>query len=182
MTKRVINLLFLLSVLFLSLTSLAEEVKYEVYYGLFPAGEIGINFQPQKVVVRGQSGGILGLFYRYRLYLVYDLVNPRSSFMVEEENGKRRRFDYRKILEKKPWLPMVIKLLLHRTRIKKDHPLKVGPYRVIPTGVNGSDYYFLVEGSKRTKAIALKGWGEDSFPERIEVETSSGTIILLRED
>ncbi len=183
MTKRVIDLLFPLFVfLIFSLPLQSKEVHYEVYYGLFPAGEIKIDFAPQKVVVKGKSGGLLGLFYKYRLYLVYDLKNPSSSFMVEKENGKERRFNYQKLLKKKAWLPMVIKLLLHRGDIKKGKVLKVGEYRVVPKEVIGNDYYFLVEGSKRTKAISLKGWKSNRFPERIEIETSSGTIILQRED
>lgn len=181
--KRVLNFFIsLLALLFFPFLAVAKEVHYGVYYGLFPAGEIKIDFAPQRVVVKGKSGGLLGLFYKYRLYLVYDVVNPASSFMVEEENGKKRRFDYKKLLEKKAWLPVVIRILLHRGDIKEGQILRVGEYRVIPRSVNGKDYYFLVEGSKKTKAIALKGWRKNSFPERIEIETSSGTIILQRED
>ena len=87
--KRGLKLLLPLFVLLIfSPLAVAKEVHYGVYYGLFPAGEIKIDFAPQRVVVKGKSGGLLGLFYKYRLYLVYDVVNPASSFMVEEENKK----------------------------------------------------------------------------------------------
>ena len=172
----------LLAVFFLSaLTAFGKEVKYEVSYGLFPAGVIKIYFQPDRVVVKGKSGGLLGWFYKYRLYMVYDLKNPAESYMEEEENGKHRKYDYQRILKKKAWLPLVVKILLTHRGFSEKAPLKVGNYEVILQKVEGNDYYFSVNGSKKTKEIKLFGWKNGDFPEKIEIETSSGTLVLKRD-
>ena len=159
----------------------AKEVKYDVSYGLFPAGVIKIYFQPDRVVVKGKSSGFLGWFYRYKLYMVYNLKNPSESFMEENENGKHKRYDYRRILEKKAWLPLVVRILLTHSGFSADRPLRVGNYEVVLRKVEGDDYYFSVKGSRRTKEIKLFGWRRGDFPERIEIETTSGTLVLERD-
>lgn len=171
---------FVLLLLF-PLLLLGKEVKYEVFYGFFPAGEIKIVFEPQEVVVKGKSSGLLGLFYKYRLYMVYNLRDPQRSFMEERENGKERRYDYWKILKKKPWLPLVIKLLLTHRGFTPNHPIKVDGLEIIPKKVEGYDYTFEVKGSKRVKRIELYGWKEGEFPRRIVVEGSAGTLVLVRD-
>ena len=167
--------------LFFPILLWGKEVKYEVFYGFFPAGKIKIIFEPQEVVVKGKSSGLLGLFYKYRLYMVYNLREPQKSFMEERENGKERRYNYKKILRKKPWLPLVIKLLLTHRGFVPNHPIKVEGLEIIPKKVEGDDYIFEVKGSKKVKVITLYGWKEGEFPHRIVVEGTSGTLVLVRD-
>ena len=169
-----------LFLLLLPLVLFASSVTYKVKLGFFPAGQIKITFLKNRVEARGKSGGFIGLFYKYSFLMVYNIENPSLSFLKEEENGKRRFFEYRKLLKKKAWLPMVVKLLLERERIAKLKKFRVGDYEIILLFHKGEIYTFKVLGSKRTKSITLKGWKESNFPEEIEIETSAGTLKLER--
>lgn len=173
----------LLGILLISfpLLLLGKEVKYDVFYGFFPAGEIKIFFEPQKVVVKGKSSGLLGLFYKYRLYMVYNLQNPQDSFIEEKENDKSRHYDYWKLLRKKPWLPLVVKLLLSHKGFSKNSPIKVGNLEIILQKVEGNDYTFEVRGSSKVKKIKLFEWKKGSFPQRIVVEGKEGTLTLVKD-
>ena len=164
----------------LPLLLFAQSVTYKVYFGIFPAGRIEINFSPQKVEVRGKSGGVIGWFYRYKLFMVYDLKNPQRSFLREEENGKRKLYTYADILRKKSWLPLVVNLLSHRPNPQSLNLIKVGNYTVTLERYENGNFYFRVEGSKNTKAIRLLGWKRGDFPQRIEIETAKGTLILIK--
>lgn len=175
--KRIFGVLFILFPLLL----VGKEVKYEVFYGFFPAGEIKIFFEPQKVVVKGKSSGLLGLFYKYRLYMVYNLQNPQKSFLEEKENDKRRHYDYWKLLRKKPWLPLVVKLLLSHRGFSENKPIEVGNLEIIPQKVEGNDYTFEVEGSGKVNKIKLFGWKRGEFPQRIVVEGKEGTLTLVKD-
>ena len=176
---RFLKALFLTTVFITaSLIGFGKEITYEVFYGWLSAGRITIDFEPQKVVVKGKSGGLIGLFYHYKLYMVYDLKNETQSFMVEKENSKERRYDFQKILQKKAWLPIVVKLLLET----KNPPQKiaVGTYKVILKEVDNNTYTYRVEGSKRTKKVILRYWKPPKFPEEIEIETTKGNLTLKR--
>jgi hypothetical protein len=166
--------------LLLPLVIFAQSVTYKVYFGIFPAGKIEINFSPHRVEVKGKSGGILGWFYRYKLYMVYDLKDPQKSFLKEEENEKRKFYTYSDILKKKSWLPLVVNLLSHPPNPQSLSPLKVGDYTVTLERYEKGNFYFRVSGSKNTKAIRLFGWKRGDFPERIEIETSKGTLVLVK--
>jgi len=162
----------------ITITGLAREITYEVFYGWFSAGRITIDFEPQKVVIKGKSGGMVGIFYHYKLYMVYNLKNETDSFMVEKENSKERKYNFRKILQKKAWLPIVVKLLLEG----KNPPPKVavGTYKVKLKEVDNNTYTYRVEGSKRTKKVILRYWKPPQFPEEIEIETTKGSLTLKR--
>ncbi len=169
----------LLAVFLLTLSSFGKEVSYEVFYGWFSAGKIKIEFLPDKVIVKGKSGGFIGIFYHYKLHMVYDFANETASYMVEEEGSKRKNYDFNKILQKKAWLPMVIRLLSEAEN-PPEH-LKVGQYTVKLLRKEKSDYLYSVEGSKRVKKILLKGWETGHFPREIEIETTKGNLTLKRE-
>ena len=172
--KKVALVLFLLLVNSLY----ALQVKYEVHYGFFPAGIIEIDFQNEQVVVKGKSSGILGWFYKYRLYMVFNLKNPEKSFLIEDENGKHRELNYNKILHKKAWLPLVIKILLSGVDLNKLKTIKVANYRIILQKREENNYTFKVEGSKRVRKIQLLEWKKGFFPKKIVIETSGGTLVL----
>ncbi len=177
---RFLKALFLTTVFITaSLIGFGKEITYEVSYGWFSAGRITIDFEPQKVVVKGKSGGLIGLFYHYKLYMVYDLKNETHSFMVEKENSKERRYDFQKILQKKAWLPIIVKLLLEGKKVPK--LLKVGNYQIILVKVDGNNYTYEVKGSKHTKAVILKDWEPGKFPREIEIETTKGTLYLRKD-
>lgn len=174
--KKGILLLFLFLVSFLY----ALQVKYEVYYGFFPAGVIEIDFQNEKVVVKGKSSGILGWFYKYHLYMLFDLKNPNKSFLIEDENGKHRELNYEKILHKKAWLPLVIRILLNGENLNKLKTIKVANYRIILQEKQNNNYTFKIEGSKKVKEIQLLEWRKGQFPKKIVIKTSEGTLTLER--
>ncbi|NPB04881.1 MAG: DUF3108 domain-containing protein [Aquificae bacterium] len=153
----------------------AGRAEYEVYYGWLSAGKIEVDFSPQKAVVRGKSGGLVGLFYRYRLYLVYDFSNETASFMEEQEGQKRKYYDYGKILQKKAWLPIVLKLL-RETEVPE--VLEVGNYRIVLQKEEKDSFVYLVEGSKKVKKVTLKGWRPGYFPREIEIQTDRGSLTL----
>ena len=156
----------------------SKSVTYRVYFGFFPAGVIKIFFQNSTVRVEGKSGGFVGLFYKYRFLMVYNLKNPRKSFLKEKENGKRRFFNYQRILKKKSWLPLVVEILTRGNF--NSQSLKVGQYEVKLLSKKGNSYTFRVLGSKKTKTIKMLNWKRGHFPEKIEIETSSGTLKLER--
>jgi len=170
------NVLFSLIFFLVTLPVLSKSITYEVNYGFLTAGRIKIDFEPQKVVVTGKSSGLIGLFYHYKLYMVYNLSNETESFLYEKENSKERKYNFQKILQKKAWLPIVIKLLLERKEAPK--LLKVGTYQIILVKVDGNNYTYKVKGSKRTKVVILKNWKPGEFPKKIEIETTKGTLTL----
>ncbi len=169
----------LLTFFFLLILSVAfaEGLTYEVYYSFIPAGKIELNIKNFTVVVRGKSGGIIGWFYRYRLYMVYDLKNETESYMREEENGKRRFYDFKLILKKKPWLPVVVKVLLHSEGKKLPKTFKVGSLEIKLLKRVKNSFVYEVLGSKKVKEVILK-FGKTRFPEEIDIETKSGKIKL----
>lgn len=179
---KLIGMRFFAILFLLPLVIFSKTVVYKVYYGFFPAGRIEIEFNDEKVLVKGHSEGIISWFYHYKLFMEYDLNNPQRSYLVENENGKKKFYNFKRILEKKAWLPLVVNILLKKPSLQR--VIKVGNYTVILKGIKNGSYHFLVKGSKRTKSITVKGWGKNSFPERIEIDTTKGDIILekLKED
>ena len=166
--------------LLLPLIIFAQSVTYEVYFRIFSAGKIEINFSPDRVEVRGKSGGIIGWFYNYRLFMVYDFKNPENTFMTEEENGKKKTYNFKKILKKKSWLPLVVKLLSQTPNPEALRNIKVGEYTVTLEKCENNNFFFRVNGSKKTKRIKLFGWKKGDFPEKIEIETKAGTLVLIK--
>jgi len=181
MTKKVL-LSLSLSLFLLSHPFWGKEVVYDIFYGFFPAGVLKIKFEPDRVVIKGKSSGLVSLFYRYKLYMVYYLDNATGSFLTEDENGKHRRYDYQTILRKKSWLPLVVKILTTHGGFSRGKPLSVGNIKVFLTEVKGDDYFFKVVGSKKVEEVKLYGWRKNSFPQRIVIEGKSGSLILVRED
>lgn len=169
-------LLFLLSPLII----FAKSVTYKVYFGIFSAGKIEINFSPDRVEVTGKSGGVIGWFYHYKLRMVYDFKNPANTFMTEEENGKKKTYTFERILKKKAWLPLVVKLLSKTPNPELLKTIKVGEYTVTLEKRENTNFFFRVSGSKKTKRIKLFGWKKGDFPERIEIETKAGTLVLIK--
>ena len=158
-----------------------EKVTYEVKFGFIGAGELTIEKKDSTVVVKGKSGGMVGWFYHYKLYMVYNLKNPSSSYMKEVENKKRRYYDFKRILKKKPWLPVVVQLLLSSEGKNPPEVLKVGNLTVRLAERRGNDWLFIVEGSKKVKWVILRGWVPGKFPEEIEISGKDGTLTLVRE-
>jgi hypothetical protein len=167
---------FFISFLLFPAIIFSQSVVYKVYYGFFPAGKLKIFIQNNQVIVKGKSEGIVSWFYKYKLYMKYDLENPEKSILKEEENGKRRIYDFKRILKKKAWLPLVINILLKNSKIQKT--LKVGNYTVALKRVKRNNYFFVVTGSKKTKEIILKRWYKNSFPREIVIKTTKGEIRL----
>jgi len=151
---------------------------YKVYYSLLPAGKIEISVKNDKVVVTGKSEGFVSWFYKYKLYMVYDLRNETRSFLKEEEKGKKKEYDFERIMKKKPWLPLVVKLLLQSGEVPPE--IKVGKLTVKLEKVEGTTYAFKVSGSKKVKRVILKGWKPGYYPLQIEIETKDGTIKLVK--
>ncbi|RTZ68316.1 MAG: hypothetical protein DSZ30_04390 [Aquificaceae bacterium] len=166
--------------LLLPLFVFAKSVTYKVYFGIFSAGKIEINFSPDRVEVTGKSGGVIGWFYRYKLHMVYDFKNPENTFMTEEENGKRKTYNFERILKKKSWLPLVVKLLSKTPNPEVLKTIKVGEYTVTLEKYENNNFFFRVSGSRKTKSVKLFGWKKGDFPERIEIETKAGTLVLIK--
>jgi len=171
--KRISALLLFLLPLF---TSFATD--YELYLSYFPAGKISIEEKNGKVFVKGKSTGLVSWFYRYRLRLIYDLKNPAGTFMEEEENGKRRFYDFDKLMKKKPWLPVVVELLTQRGEVPEE--LTVGGLKIVLTKRVGNDWYFAVYGSKNVKEVILKGWKVGEFPKEIVVDGKKEVRLLKK--
>jgi hypothetical protein len=155
----------------------AEGLTYKVYYSFIPAGKIELNIKNSTAIVKGKSGSIVGWFYHYRLYMVYNLKNETESFMREEENGKRRFYNFKLILKKKPWLPVMVKVLLRSEGKKLPETLKVGNLEIRLLKRNRNSYTYRVFGSKKVKEVFLK-FGKARFPEEIDIETKRGEIKL----
>ncbi|HID79708.1 MAG TPA: hypothetical protein EYH48_04340 [Aquifex aeolicus] len=166
--------------LLLPLLIFAKSVVYKVYFGIFSAGRIEINFSPDRVEVTGASGGVIGWFYRYKLLMVYDFKNPNNTFMTEEENGKKKTYNFKRILEKKSWLPLVVKLLSETPNPDTLKTIKVGEYTVTLEKYENDNFFFRISGSKNTKKIKLFRWKKGDFPKRIEIETKAGTLVLIK--
>ncbi len=143
-----------------------------------PAGKIEITKEDSTVLVKGKSAGLVGWFYKYKLKMLYKLDNETASFMEEYENGKERFYDFKRILKKKPWLPVVVRLIAVGGRVPEK--LKVGNLTIVFLGKEKDAWRFAVLGSKRVKEVLLKGWKPGSFPERIEILTKAGTMVLVK--
>jgi hypothetical protein len=160
----------------LPLIIFANSVVYKVYYGFFPAGKIEISFKGNKVLVKGKSEGIISWFYKYRLLMEYDLNNPKNSFLVENENGRKKIYNFKRILKKKPWLPLVVNVLLKKPSFKEK--IEVGEYTLILKKKLNGNYIFFINGSKKTKSIEVFDWFPPRFPQKIKINTTKGNIIL----
>ena len=156
-----------LTVLLLLLTP-SFAVTYKVKFAFFTGGVISINREDGRVFVDGKSTGIVSWFYHYKLHMVYDLKNPERSYMEEDENGKKKFYDFQKILKKKPWLPIVVRILTQSGEVPEK--ITVGSLTIVLTKRDNDDWYFTVYGSKNVKEVVLKGWYPGTFPREIVVK------------
>ncbi|GEM_PF-1779464 len=156
------------------------KTEYEATFSFLPAGKVVIFRQEDKVIVEGKTSGIIGWFYHYKFKSVFNLKESRG-FLYQEENGKKKFYDFKKLMEKKPWLPVLVKILFSSRSIETNKPLKVGKLKIIPVKVNPQEALFLVEGSKKVKEVILKGWKKPNLPEEIEIKTSAGWLVFKKE-
>lgn len=156
------------------------KTEYEATFSFLPAGKVVIFRQGDKVIVEGKTSGIIGWFYHYKFKFVFNLKESRG-FLYQEENGKKKFYDFKKLMEKKPWLPVLVKILFSSRSIETNKPLKVGKLKIIPVKVNPQEALFLVEGSKKVKEVILKGWKKPNLPEEIEIKTSAGWLVFKKE-
>ncbi len=156
------------------------KTEYEATFSFLPAGKVVIFRQEDKVIVEGKTSGIIGWFYHYKFKFVFNLKESRG-FLYQEENGKKKFYDFKKLMEKKPWLPVLVKILFSSRSRETNKPLKVGKLKIIPVKVNPQEALFLVEGSKKVKEVILKGWKKPSLPEEIEIKTSAGWLVFKKE-
>jgi len=166
--------------LFIPIIAFSKSVVYKVRFSFLPAGKIEINIDDQKVVVKGKTKPPISWFYHYKLYMFYDLKNATRSYLYEEEGKKKRNYDFQKILQKKPWLPIVVNMLsLGREKAPKN--LKIKNIQVVLVKNKKDLLIYNVFGSKNVKKIYFINWKNNDFPEKIVIDTGEATLELEKD-
>jgi hypothetical protein len=171
------NLILLL--LLLPFLTFTKSVTYKAKFSFLPAGNIEIDIENQTVVVKGETEPPISWFYHYKLYMVYDLKNETKSYLYEEEGRRKRNYNFSKLLRKKPWLPIVVKLLSFG-RNQLPERLKIKNLEIVLLKKTKDSITYKVKGSKNVKKITLVNWKENSFPESIVIDTGKTKLVLER--
>ncbi len=151
--------LFLVFLLYLSI-ALGDEAVYKAYYGFIPIGTVEFKWNDKKIKVEGKVYPYLRFIYDYNFLFE---VKDNDFFLYEKENKKIRKYTKEKILEKKPWLPLIVKFL--KTK-KADEKGKIYPYKLKK---EGNTYIIYPLKSKKVKKIVLIFDKDDKFPKKIKI-------------
>ncbi len=151
----------LLLTFILSGFSFAKEALYKVYYGFLPVGEVVLKWNKDDIYVKGKVYDYLSFIYDYDFEFKW---SDNDVFLYEKENGKKKVYRGKKLYEKKPWLPLLVKFL--KTK-KPDEKAKDFPYRL---KIEGNKFIiFPIHSKKVSKIVVYFKDKEDIFPEKIKI-------------
>jgi len=143
----------------ISCTVYSEETIYKTYLGSIPVGEIKISLSEKKVTAEGSTYPYISWLYSYNFKFVMD---GADFYLYERENEKEKKFDRKKIYEKKPWLPLIVEYIMYGKNSNSDlYPIKVEK--------KGSIYVIYPLKSKRVKKIVMY-IDKSRFPLKIDID------------
>ena len=153
--------------LFLFLASIfksyAENGVYKAYVYFIPVGEITFHLEKDKVTVRGETYKSLRWIYNYTFRFE---ANNSGYFLYEKENKKEKIYRDKKIEEKKPWLPLIVKYIKEGKKPDSDKDPDF-PYRIEE---RENTVFIYPLKSKKVKKITLKLSKNSRLPEKIDIE------------
>ncbi len=160
MRRKVLSLFLFLASFFISY---AEDGVYKAYVFFIPVGEITFHLEKDKVLVKGETYKSLRWIYNYTFRFE---ANSDGYFLYEKENKKEKIYKNKKIEEKKPWLPLIVKYIKEGKKPDSDKDPDF-PYRI----EEKKDTVFIYPlKSKKVKKITLKLSKNSRLPEKIEID------------
>ncbi len=174
--------IFLIFFLFFILSNKAfsdEIVRYKANFFSIPAGYVEITLKNNgDVYAEGKTGGLISLIYQY--YFRFKKVGDQF-YLQEDEKGKIKNYSTDEILQKKPWIPILIQIVTTKNFI-------VGSYIDIGKGISlkltenieNKILFFRVKGSSNVKEIIV-WYDKEAFPKFIRILTKETSMDFDRE-
>ncbi len=174
---------FFVFLLFLStFVQAGEKLVYKAYVHGIPAGKTTVFINGNTIEVKGETSGIINIFYRYEFYFLYKDGNIK---LVEKEGKKKKIYEGEKIHKKKPWLPLVVSFFKEDKEYfkKLDGKLIEIGTKLIKVKIkeNGNRDIFIFEPrDSKTKKIVFYVNKNEVYPYKIEIYGKK-EIVLERE-
>ena len=145
--------------------SFSKTITYDVYVLFFKVGEIKIKLNKNYAYAEGRTVNGWELIYSYNFKFIQE---GKKLELYEKEKGKERIYKGKKVIEKKPWIPLIVEYL-QRGKVEKTQD-----YRIVEKE-NRIEIY--PKKSKRLKKVYIYG---SRIPERIEIYGKVKIILKLR--
>ncbi len=164
-----------------SISFAAEKLVYKAYVHGIPAGRTTVFINGNKIEVKGETSGIINIFYRYEFHFLYDNGYIK---LVEREGKKKRVYEGEKIHKKKPWLPLVVSFFKEDKEYFKKLNGKIidigGKLIKVRIKNNGSREIFIFEPkNSKTKKIVFYVYKNEIYPYKIEIYGKKDIVLEL---